>query len=192
MSEHRKFRSQHSKPASRWTPSSPRRGASQRCPSRTGKPEGSEWLSITQELPQEEGFVLIYVDVPCQNGVVMAFWDGRSFWEHNWPWTRNDVTHWMPLPAAPAGLRKKPTHAESMAIYPHAPKLQEPVAVGMRAEPKTKNAGLWMRRACILLVVWTLALLSWSPVVNIGTDVSHFGIVRAKSCLQYLSASLRT
>jgi hypothetical protein len=74
------------------------------CSSQAGpvlEPFEFRWIPVTERLPEEEAFVLIFVGLSLESAVVSAFWDTKSFWEHNWRWSPTEVTHWMPLPAAP-------------------------------------------------------------------------------------------
>lgn len=183
MSEHRKLSRQFSKPGQRRGSLIARHQAHRsRVRGHAGQPgaQAPNWISVAEELPQSEGFVLVYVDVPCQSGVVMAFWDGRAFWEHNWPWTLNDVTHWMPSPVAPCGTHRTPAH-EAVATAAHGVPAQKGSFMSSPEEPEPKNTRSWVSRVGILLLIWTLAFLSWSQVPDFNKDVTHFRTLVARS-----------
>lgn len=60
------------------------------------------WIHVADKLPRSEQHVLIFVDAPPQRGVSFAYWDRGMFWDHNWPWTLQDVQYWMELPTPPS------------------------------------------------------------------------------------------
>jgi len=53
----------------------------------------SEWISVEDELPAEGQMVVAFHNHGDSTGWTTYCWD-------RW-WKMNDVTHWMPLPAAP-------------------------------------------------------------------------------------------
>jgi Protein of unknown function (DUF551) len=124
-----------------------------------------EWVVVKQRLPRQEGFVLVYLDVPCQTGVIMAFWDGRVFWEHNWPWTVNDVTHWMPLPSAPLrGSQTPVTTCSVKQVDDFNSDVQSTASQRLPVVLQQSASRPWTSRLAVLVFVWTLALLAWSQL----------------------------
>jgi len=66
-----------------------------------------EWISVEDELPKEQSWVLVYADGAMN---CMAYYKGE--WKE---WTSaqahniviGSITHWMPLPDKPIILNKK-------------------------------------------------------------------------------------
>lgn len=76
----------------------------------------SPWISITDRLPAPETDVLvvlrgkvhvgaIFIEIESyeEGGREIHYWDDPNFDGQDWAW--DDVTHWMPLPAAPAAQK---------------------------------------------------------------------------------------
>jgi len=60
----------------------------------------SEWISVEDRLPEQDGYYLVNVLCELANGVYLAkFENGATFMWH--PFSKADVTHWMPLPEPP-------------------------------------------------------------------------------------------
>jgi hypothetical protein len=72
-------------------------------------PTEAGWISVHERMPAEETPVLILLNDEIRIGELLfddAAGPAYLFWDdpHNdgCAWDRNDVTHWMPLPVAPA------------------------------------------------------------------------------------------
>ena len=68
------------------------------------------WISVKDRLPEQDVAVLIYGQVlnnPPEVIGVRRRYNGDQEWKHTWEsedgfiYREDDVTHWMPLPAAP-------------------------------------------------------------------------------------------
>lgn len=70
----------------------------------------SKWISVKDELPEENQGVLItdgdiitaaYLDLWGTDDD--PHWGGQGFSGYEWEWdfSNNEITHWMPLPAPP-------------------------------------------------------------------------------------------
>ena len=70
----------------------------------------SGWISVKDRLPEQDVAVLTYGQVlnnPPEVLGVRRRYNGDQEWKHTWEsedgfiYREDDVTHWMPLPAAP-------------------------------------------------------------------------------------------
>lgn len=62
------------------------------------------WISVNERLPEKPGYYLAYWHGhSCPEGRVDVLnFDGTVFpWTTLWKAVKNEVTHWMPLPAQP-------------------------------------------------------------------------------------------
>ena len=76
----------------------------------THKAAAPQWISVKDRLPEEDIAVLVYGQVlndpPDVIGVRRRY-KGDQEWKYTWEsedgfiYREDDVTHWMPLPAAP-------------------------------------------------------------------------------------------
>jgi hypothetical protein len=62
--------------------------------------EGSEWISVEEKMPAAQEDVLLYLPTL---GIVNGLWISNKFKVYGFDvfTPREDVTHWMPLPAPP-------------------------------------------------------------------------------------------
>lgn len=62
------------------------------------------WLSTADSMPSEDGALLVVFDPSNSPTIWTAVWNKEHacFDSHGGWFERNEVTHWMPLPAAPA------------------------------------------------------------------------------------------
>lgn len=67
----------------------------------------SEWISITDRLPEIGEDILIRVKCSSYYNVEQGLYKGNNEWINCWFSIRNEnlyrVTHWMPLPEPPKG-----------------------------------------------------------------------------------------
>lgn len=65
----------------------------------------AEWVNTLDKLPNERTKVLIATDNGVQTAKRITGYFGSVLWESTVDgsvrWSRSEVTHWMPLPAAP-------------------------------------------------------------------------------------------
>jgi uncharacterized protein DUF551 len=133
----------------------PRRRPPHRMPSTR-----TRWVSVKERLPEAEQFVLVFVKAPTATYVSAAYWDEECFWEHNWPWTVTDISHWMPLPAAPDGNDLQPTEPglpARCAVEPPLPESFAPVSPVTQEAGLFRSVGRW--RWLLIPAVWGLATL---------------------------------
>lgn len=59
------------------------------------------WISVDEQLPQYDGYVLVYLQRKCgylTHEADVVYWHGG--WAVRWP-DATYITHWMPLPELP-------------------------------------------------------------------------------------------
>lgn len=62
----------------------------------------SEWIPVTERLPEEDSKVLGVVKEEGYNRIAFVFYSCGRWWECFYNgFTNINVTHWMPLPEAP-------------------------------------------------------------------------------------------
>ncbi len=62
-----------------------------------------QWIPVTERLPENDDLVLVYFKwktFPGGEVDVSAYHPRAQRWENTW-----DVTHWMPLPEKPEGIK---------------------------------------------------------------------------------------
>jgi hypothetical protein len=130
--------------------------ADHRRPAKTG------WIPTTEQLPVDEGFVLVCVNTSYEPSVTLAFWDTKVFWEHNWPWTPNDISHWMHLPSAPFLSRDSNSDSANPRLQPSSNRraVQILPIESRDNRPKPQGTGTaWITRLLVIVLLWTAALL---------------------------------
>jgi uncharacterized protein YvpB len=62
----------------------------------------NKWIPVTEELPQEYTYVLVYCAI---HEVTLASYEKKKFWiDDGYGYMQIiEATHWMPLPDAPNG-----------------------------------------------------------------------------------------
>lgn len=61
----------------------------------------TQWISVEDELPEELGWYLIYgASHNASYWYDVCYWDGNRWWRNVY-----NITHWMPIPQPPRGIR---------------------------------------------------------------------------------------
>lgn len=65
---------------------------------------GDKWISVKDELPEDDSHVLAYLRIGEEGRIYPAYYAKRVWFDciFNTPTTRT-TTHWMPLPTPPKG-----------------------------------------------------------------------------------------
>jgi len=66
-------------------------------------PKENKWIPVGERLPEWDEEVLIYNPVGIYMG--MRYSDGWVIWDYNGDKHVDNITHWMPLPESPEGVR---------------------------------------------------------------------------------------
>ena len=75
-----------------------------------GYKAAQQWISVKNRLPEEDVAVLAYGKVLNDSPDILGVrrrYNGDQEWKHTWEsedgfiYREDDITHWMPLPAAP-------------------------------------------------------------------------------------------
>ena len=61
----------------------------------------SDWISVKERLPKCQGSYLVCKTYDDGDRIVTIDLYSRNFYSNVFDWTRNNVTHWQPLPEPP-------------------------------------------------------------------------------------------